>query len=1110
MRLFPISLRLARIFGFLLLTAVAVGITTARVWVLPRIDDLKHQLTAELSRRVGQPVHIGQLRADLHRLTPQLRLIDIRIGRHRPLRLQEIQVVPDLIASLRQQRLQFEWLRLVRARIEIRQDEEGRWHLLGLGKGGSQGFPAWLLQDGRFELLDATLILRRHRRPPLVWQGVEASLSNRKHRHRLQIQYRSPGKPAQRILASLHFRSDPRREKRWRGRFLVLMEQVAARPLTTLLLEKPLEGKGSAQFWGHFQDGRLELAGDFDLRTLRWSHRHGSLQIDRATGSVRIQRAPQRWQIRAESLHLVNRDLNLLARFNLEIPQSGSPHLEALGRIFHLDLARIHAYLPAGKFEPVKAWLQDNLKGTAQGRLLWRGHLADFPFADQSGIAEAHLTGHDVRIRFHPQWPAVSQATVQLRIHNGASHALLKQGRIAGIPIRHLSARLVLPADDPVLIVRGKTSAPAEGIVSLLDRSPLRKPIAEIHRWVDVTGKGRLELAIQIPLKRAKDFRIEGRGRIQGSHIRLRPHSVSLEPFAGKLRFDRRTFEADITGQIRKQPARLHLSRDRKRTQITLQTRLTVENWPELAQIPGLAGTTPVEMELSIPGSDQGPPRLQVKSNLQGLVVDRPYPMGKKAEDLRSFRLRLWLDSGERIPFSLDYPPFHAVLQWHRRNGTIDGRIGVNQPPPPPQSDGGLTIQGKLDRLNLDPWLDGIQTLPVKKAIRLQALELDVARLSWRGRRLGPHRIKLQKAKTGWWGRLSAPYAQGRWTLQDDRLDLRVDFLDLAFLRNRLTPSGMASPAAPDWPAIHLECGHLRWGEIELGKVALRALPRNTGLHFDFRLEGEFHRLEASGSWQRRPKPETTLAGRFRSQDLGRFLKTLNHDSALAETPTTIDFQLHYPAPPYGFSPGILHGHLDLRMGPGRWLALEPGAGRLLGLLYLGTLQRRLRLDFSDLFARGLSYERIHGHIRLAGGYAFTDDLLIEAIPARIFITGTADLNKREIDETVLVVPNTPLTLGFFSQRHGAGSVFQRLFNTPLDTLMQSQYAIYGPWDDPTIVRIHRSLPGTLLDGVWSGLKKLTTGKDHESGQRRRHPNEQRRPSGGQSAPSGPAHRPGG
>ncbi len=1088
--------------------ATAVGITTARVWLLPRIDDLKHQLAAELSWRIGQPVRIGRLRADLHHLTPRLRLMDVRIGRHQALRLQEIQVVPDLIASLRRRHLQFEWLRLVRARIEIRRDQDGRWHLLGLGKTGKdgpQGLPPWLLQDGRFELLDTTLILRRSDRPPLVWQGVDASLSNRGRYHRLQIQYRSAGGPAQRIRVNIHFQSGP-----WQGRFLVLMEQVAARPLAELLLAKPVEGKGNAQFWGHFQDGRLELTGNVDLRTLHWPHRPGTLPIDRVTGTLQLRHSPQHWQIRADGLHLANRDLNLLARFNLEIPEGGSPYLEALGRIFYLDLARLHAYLPAGEFGPVKAWLRDNLKGTAQGRLLWRGRPADFPFADHSGIAEAKLTGHDVRIRFHSRWPALSRATVQLRIHNGEGRAFLKQGRIAGIPIQRLSARLTLPASDPVLAVHGEISAPAEGIVALLDRSPLRKPIAAMRRWIDVQGTGRLDLAIRIPLRHAEDFRIDGRGRIQGAHLRLRRYPMNLEAFTGKLHFDRHALKADITGRIRNQPARLLLSGDPRQTQITLKTRLAVEDWPELAQIPDLAGTTPVEMELSIPGDDQGPPRLQVKSDLRGLGIDRPYPVGKKPGEPRSFRLRLWLDSGERLPFSLDYPPFHAAFQWHHRDGTVDGRIGINQPPPPPQSNAGLTVKGKLDRLNLDPWLDDIQALPVKKTIRLRSLELDIAQLSWHGRGLGAHRVALQEAESGWRGRLDASYARGRWTLQDDRLDLRLNFLDLAFLRNRLTPTDPTPAASPSWPAIHLDCRHLRWGEIDLGRADLRALPLATGLRFDFRLEGEFHRLEGSGSWRQRPKPLTMLSGRFQSRDLGRFLKTLNHDSTLVETPTAIDFRLRYPGPPYGFSPGILHGHLDLRMGPGRWLALEPGAGRLLGLLYLGTLQRRLRLDFSDLFAQGLSYERIHGHIRLAGGHAFTDDLLIEAVPARIFISGSADLDKREIDETVLVVPNTPLTLGLFPQRRGAGSVFQRLFNTPLDTLMQSQYAIYGPWDDPTIVRIHRSLPGTLLNGVWSGLKKLTTGKNHESGQRRRHPNEQRRPSADQSAPGGPAHQPGG
>ncbi len=1110
MRPFPFSLRIARILGLLLLTVTAAGITTARVWLLPRVDDLKHQLAAELSRRTGQPVHIDRLRASLHRLTPRLRLIDVRIGRHRALRLEEIQVVPDLIASLRRRRLQFEWLRLVRARIEFRRDQEGRWHLFGLGKTGkdsAQGLPPWLLQDGRFELLDTTLILRRSDRPPLVWQGVTASLSNRGRHHRLQIQYRSPGEPAQRIRANIHFQSGP-----WQGRFLVLTHQVALRPLTELLLGKPVEGKGSAQFWGHFQEGRLELAGNVDLHTLRWPYRHGSLQIDRVTGTLRLHRSPRRWHIRADGLHLVNRDINLLTRFDLEIPRAGSPHLEALGRVFYLDLGRIHAYLPQSAPTSLKSWLRNNLEGVAQGRLLWRGRPADFPFTDHSGIAEAKLTGHDVRLRFHPQWPALSQATVQLQIHNGKSRALLKGGRIAGIPIQRLSADLTLPANDPVLIVRGETSAPAKEIFALLDRSPLRKPVTATSRWIDIDGTGRLGLAIRIPLKHSKDWQIDGRGRIHGSHIRLRRQPVSLEAFTGELRFDRHALEAEVSGKIRHQPARLHLRSERRRTRITLQTRLAVESWPELAPISGLAGSTPVQVELRIPRGKQGQAHLQVKSDLRGLGIDRPYPVGKKADDARAFQLQLWLDDGDRLPFSIDYPPFHGAFQWQRGDGTIAGRIGVNRPPPPPGSAGGLTVKGELDRLNLDAWLKAIPSLPAKKTIRLRSLELDVGRLYWHDRSLGTHRIVLQAAGSGWRGRLDAPYARGRWTFQDDRLAIHLDFLDLAFFRNRLAASvGPATVASSRWPAVHLACARLRWGEIDLGQADLRALPhKDAGIRFDFRLEGEFHRLEGSGSWRQHPKPLTTISGRFQSRDLGRFLKAIRHESALVDTPADIDFRLHYPAPPHRFSLKTLQGHLNLRLGAGRWLALEPGAARLLGLLYLGTLQRRLRLDFSDLFARGLSYERIHGHIRLAGGYAFTDDLLIEAVPARIFITGSADLDKREIDETVLVVPNTPFTLGLFPQRRGAASVFQRLFNTPLDTLTQSQYAIYGPWDDPTIVRIHRSLPGTLLDGFWSGLKKLTTGKNHESSQRRRRSNEQRRPSADQSAPGGPAHQPGG
>ncbi len=1110
---FHFTLRLTRLLGLFLLIGSAVAITIVRFWLLPQIDVLKFQLAEQLSRRIGQPVHIGHFRASMHGLTPQLRLLDVRIGHQHPLRLEEIQLVPDLVASVRGQRLQFQLLRIVRARIKIQQDEDGRWRLLGLGKNSHGMVPAWLLRDGRFELIDTTLILHRHLQPSVIWQGVGVCLSNHSQNHELQLHYRSAGKPAQRIEASVRFQGGPGQQTPWQGRFLVLLQKAAIRPLATVLLGKPVEGKGDLQVWGHWQGPQLALAADFDLRTLRWPHFQDSLAIGQAAGTLHIRGLPQGWQVQIDNLHLTNRDLNLATRVKLKIPRQGPPHLEALGQLFYLDLAHIHAYLPSAETDEIKGWLRDNLKGSVQGKFLWRGRLVDFPFEDRSGVAEARLVSHNTFIRFHPGWPAIHRASVRLHIHNDQSRAILQQGQIGDIPIRRLSAELNLASADQVLQVRGTTSAQDKQIFSLLERSPLQNEIGTLTRWVDMKGSGRLDLQIQVPLRHGADFQVVGRARIEGPYLRLRRHPVSLEPFRGTLHFDRNTVEADIRGQIRHQPAQLHLASDSKQTEVTLHTAVDTKSWPTLAQIPRITGTTEINLDLLIPHDNHRQVSLQLESDLAGLSIDHPYPLGKKAEEPRSFQLHAWLGSGEQVPFSIDYPPFHGALMWHAKSRSITGRIGINQPPPSPYGHGeGLFVQGRLERLHLDQWLNRSQPLLTQlNGQLLQRLELNIDRLYWRDYDLGAHQIRAQANKAGWQGQLRSKYTRGKWALQKRQLDLRIDFLDLGLVQSILNPgsqSGNAAFAFTAWPAFHLDCKNLRWHQLELGQLNLRGIPQSSRLHFDFRLEGQFHHLEGSGSWQQLPVSSTKLSGRFQSRNLGKFLQVMRHESALVQTPTNIDFQLRYAGPPYGFELAKLQGYLNLQMGPGRWLSLEPGAGRLLGLLYLGTLQRRLRLDFSDLFARGLSYERIHGHIRLAGGHAFTDDLLIEAVPARIFITGSADLNKREIDETVLVVPNTPLTLGFFPQQRGAASIFQRLFNAPLDTLMQSQYAIYGSWDNPAIVRVHRSLPGALLGGVWSGLKKLTTGKNHEDGQRRGHSNEHQRPAAGQSATGGSAHQP--
>ncbi|BCX82543.1 hypothetical protein MIT9_P2129 [Methylomarinovum caldicuralii] len=1062
MRLFHHTLRLTR--GLLLtaLALLALGLSLLRFWLLPQIDILRHRLEVEISRRLNQPVSIAGLRADIHHLTPKLRLLDVRVGYRHPLRIAELQLVPDFAASLAQRQLRLQRFRLVGARVEIQRRPGGGWKIVGL-PAGEAGGPAWLLSDGRFELIRTTLIWHHHAdRPPLVLRDVSLCLQNRDGHHRLQGVYPT----ASGILrATIDFQR-PTDTMLWQGRFIAEGKNLQLDDPASALLPWPLRIRGDLALWGHWQGGEGQLQARLALHGIHGqiSALQQPLAIARADGELGFNWGKDRWRLHSERLALANADALLQTRFTLRGGQNSPPSLDLRGHLGYLNLARLHAYLPQAASRTA-AWLRRNLEGRLQGDLLWHGPLDGWPFPDHRGHMEARLTGSEVRIRFNRHWPAITDAAVDIRLNDARLEGRLLAGRIAAIPIRRLTAQLDLSDPALPLQLHGETRATLAQARRLLRLSPLQAAIRHIDHWLQARGRGRVTLDVQVPLQDSKTFQLQGHARIRGAELALSPYPLTLHPYQARFDFDQARFRADIEGRWRNQPATLKISSGSQDTRVLFHTRVDTAAAPELNAVDGVHGAAALDGELRIPHREDKAAVLQLASDLQGLAIDRPPPLGKPARQRRPFTLRAWLREDADIPLDVEYPPLDAALVWHPKQRRLSGRIGVNQPPPPPGvNPAGIVVQGRLAHLPLDPWLDEAHATALPARFMPQALDLKVRHLQWHGQDLGRHRLQLTRNETGWSTQLESDYVQGRGRFDDGRLDIDLEFLDLARVHRLLNaaPVSAGTDVLSALTGLRLRCRRLLWERIDLGHLQLSLTPDPSPFGLQLKLRAATHRLEARGRWIPAFPGHTDLEGRFSSPDLGRFLRRIEHPTLLADTPARLDFRLHWPGAPYAIDPARLDGELYLRTGPGRLPAIEPGAGRLLGLLYLGTLQRRLRLDFSDLFAEGLAYERIEGHIHLRQGNAVTDDFLVDAVPARITLSGSADLRHQTVDEIVTVRPNTPLTLGVFPQSSGLAARLQRLFNAPLDSLTQSQYAITGPWDDPTIVRIRRNLPESL------------------------------------------------
>ena len=85
---------------------------------------------------------------------------------------------------------------------------------------------------------------------------------------------------------------------------------------------------------------------------------------------------------------------------------------------------------------------------------------------------------------------------------------------------------------------------------------------------------------------------------------------------------------------------------------------------------------------------------------------------------------------------------------------------------------------------------------------------------------------------------------------------------------------------------------------------------------------------------------------------------------------------------------GRLAGHVRLSVEQGQVMTVDPGAGRVLGLLSVAALPRRLTLDFSDLTEKGFAFDSIHGDFDFRDGNAYTQNLVLKGPAAEIGVVG--------------------------------------------------------------------------------------------------------------------------
>lgn len=815
-------------------------------------------------------------------------------------------------------------------------------------------------------------------------------------------------------------------------------------------------------------------------------------------GEVVVWRAGTGWTVQTPGLAIAGGPLQVHARGGIGFQNDGThPHLDIAADIGDAPMAMAHGFwihhlMP----KATVAWLDAALQaGTLRNiHAVVAGDLDDWPFRNEPGMAGAGVFRADARIdngtvKFQPEWPAAE------RMHADVSFVadgftVNGSAQLAGVPVTRLQAGIAR-FGQAELDVDAAAAGDAASFLVMLRKSPLHKEYASTLDALRAGGLAQATFKMALPLHHDQPLPpvIDGTVALAGVRLRETRWNLDFDRVHGQARFDRGGFVAEGL-QVRSEGAPGVLSlragphvRDAAQAfEAQLQTQADIDallrkagNLDWLA--PHVGGRSAWSVALTVPraaGTATPPASLQLRSNLVGTAIDLPAPLYKPAAQplAAEVSLRLPPEGGEISARLGDV----LALRSRSSNGQTGLRVqlGGEAAGPPPAR--GLVVTGQVGRLDALDWISlvggsrGGNDLPLQRidvqaqTLRLLGTDFTAARLQ-----MAPvgHGTAVQVQGDGIAGSLLVPAQEGALVSgRFDRLYWGVPAMALA------TPSALPAPVVNGAlaidpariPPLQFDVADLRFGSVDMGSARFRSSPVPGGLRMDeFSTSGGKQRLSASGGWSGRGAAERSqLKLEVDSDNIGKLLAGLGMGGQVAGGKGRFGMQAAWRGGPDDFNPVTLDAALALDARDGHLLELEPGAGRVLGLLGVAQLRRRLTLDFSDFFSKGFAFDRIQGNARLGGGSLHTDNLTVRGPAATLLVRGDTDLRNQRFDQTVDVMPKSAGLLTAVGALAGGpvgaavGAVANAVLDKPMRNIGAKTYHVTGPWSAPKVETIAR------------------------------------------------------
>lgn len=796
-------------------------------------------------------------------------------------------------------------------------------------------------------------------------------------------------------------------------------------------------------------------------------------------GAISGWRDDDGWHMHADQLPISGEGFEAWLAGGIDLPSDAPAMIDFGIQVGTTQIEAVKAFWPLNRIPNTARWLNRALRGgEIEAGAAWvRGPVGRFPFPSGTGHFEATASVTNAGLDYHTEWPALRGIQADLVFENMSLAVQARRARAGDVTIDRASA-MVENLKQPIMLCQGEGRGDGAAMLALLRGTPVEKRWGEHMTGMSLAGPTRARVDLRLPLKPGLgDSTVDGQVQFDGAQFRDSERNLAFDDLQGTMQFNRHGLSvSDLNVTLAGEPARVQL----RIGQSVTDARHTLEGQlegrlgavalfgdiafvaPLIAQMDGRADwRVRVDVPQAGESSDQAGARIQVDSNLRGISLNLPAPLAKSRASALPLRLETRLaPEGQARP--LDLRVGSLVRMKARLPGAgqgFAGAVALGGATPEQLPRLGLSISGQAPALDLTGWLAlagrGDESTTTWPPIMLRAGELGVFGRAFRDVDLqmtpadGTVRVQLRGPDID--GEIVWPKASEGRVVRGRFNRVHVPDASSASLGGDLDPASM--------PALDIEVDDVRIGDRHLGRTVLHAEPRDGAFQVTtFQTHSPAFDLTSQGVWKRGGSGDLSEFDiRLRADDLGRMLESFGFAGLIEGGRTEASIVGSWAGSPAAFALENIDGLLSLKVGSGRIADIDPGVGRLFGLLNLREIPRRLVLDFRDIFSQGMRFNSIEGSFQLDVGQAYTDNVMLKSPSADILITGRTGLILRDYDQTLEVSPRVGGTLPVVGVIAGgpagaaAGLLMQGLMRA--HKVSHMVYRVTGPWDEPIIIK---------------------------------------------------------